>query len=181
MAKKKKKVRIANRQARGGKNRKRPIKKPHTKYESLRRKVNDELLKTGIAGKEMEFTEPPDGVKMSEVILKLAEPLLEKFGADEQQIRAIVSLTIMQWNKLMLPEDEQENFQVEMIDILSQQSSQAEMATTLSYIFDLIAERKKKLFPNLKKFIVNNELIVLDGKITLNIASTNINSDLKPR
>ncbi|WP_157067264.1 hypothetical protein, partial [Desulfosarcina cetonica] len=42
-------------------------------------------------------------VKMSEVILKLAEPLLTKFPDDEKRIETIISLTVIEWNKLMLP------------------------------------------------------------------------------
>ncbi len=92
----------------------------------------------------MEFTEPTDGVKMSAVILKLAEPLLKKYGDDDKRIETIVSLTIAEWNRFMLPEDDQENLQDVMIDILSPPGDDAETVGSLLYISDLIAERKKK-------------------------------------
>ena len=66
----------------------------------------------------MEFTEPADGVKMSAVILKLAEPLLKKYGDDDKRIETIISLTIAEWNRLMLPEGEREKYQDEMMDTL---------------------------------------------------------------
>ena len=45
------------------------------------------------------------------------------------------------------------------------------MVGSILYINQLIAERRKKYFPDLKRFIVDYELIVLDDDITLNISS----------
>jgi len=118
---------------------------------------------------------------MSAVILKLAEPLLKKYGDDDKRIETIVSLTIAEWNRLMLPEDEREKFQDVMVDTLSPSDDDAAMVGSLLYISDLIAERKKKYFPNLKKVILNQELIVSDGNITLNISSAPIESDIKSK
>ena len=75
--------------------------------------------KQGISTEGIEFIESSDGVKMSEVILKLADPLLKKYGDNDKRIETIISLTIIEWNRLMLPEDEREKFQDEMIDTLS--------------------------------------------------------------
>jgi len=41
-----------------------------------------------------EFRESPDGVKMSEVVLKIADPLLKQFGDNDNRTKAIISLTI---------------------------------------------------------------------------------------
>ena len=83
-------------------------------------------------------------MKMSAVILKLAEPLLKKYGDDDKRIETIVSLTIIEWNRLMLSEDEKEILQDIMIDTLSPPGDDAETVGSLLYISDLIAERKKK-------------------------------------
>jgi hypothetical protein len=97
---------------------------------------------------------------MSAVILKLAEPLLKKYGDDDKRIKTIISLTIIEWNRLMLPDDEREKFQDEMIDTLSPPDAEAEMVGSILYLSDLIAERQKKYFPDIKKVIVDYELIV---------------------
>ena len=175
--KRKKKARITNRQAKIRQKK----KKINTKFKKLGEKVEKEFKETGLYPKKMEFTEPADGVKMSAVILKLAEPLLKEYGDDNKRIETIVSLTIAEWNRLMLPEDEQENLQDVMIDTLSPPGDDAETVGSLLYISDLIAERKKKYFPNLKKVIVNQELIVSNGNITLNVASAPIGSDIKSK
>ena len=66
--------------------------------------------------------------------------------------------------------------QDEMIDTLSSPDDEAETVGSLLYISDLIAERQKNYFPDLKKWIIDYELIVSDGNITLNISSAPIES-----
>jgi hypothetical protein len=144
-------------------------------------KVKDDLNERGLYTENAEYRESPDGVKMSAVILKLAEPLLKKYGDDDKRIETIISLTIAEWNRLLLPEDLQENFQDAMIDKLSPPDDEAATVGSLLYISELIAERKKKYFPHLKKVIVNQELIVSNGNITLNIASAPIGSDIESK
>ena len=175
--KQKKKARITNRQAKIRQKKKKPNKQTNTNYKRLGEKVEKEFRETGLYPKKMEFTEPADGVKMSAVILKLAEPLLKKYGDDDKRIETIVSLTIIEWNRLMFPEDQREKIQDEMIDTLSPPDSEAETVGSLLYISDLIAERQKKYFPDLKRLIVEYELIVSDGDITLNISSAPIESN----
>ena len=172
--KRKKKARITNRQAKIRQKKKKPNKRADTKYKKLGEKVEKEFKETGLYPKKMEFTEPPDGVKMSAVILKLAEPLLKKYGDDDKRIETIIFLTIAEWNRLLLPEDLQENFQDEIYDTLSPPGDDAATVGSLLYISDLIAERKKKYFPDLKKVIIDQELFVSNGNITLNIASAPI-------
>ena len=143
--------------------------------------MKDGFKQKGISTEGIEFIESPDGVKMSAVILKLAEPLLKKYGDDDKRIKTIISLTIIEWNRLMLPEDEREKFQDEMIDTLSPPDDEADTVGSILYLSDLIAERQKKYFPDLKKLIVDYELIVSDGNITLNISSAPVESNSKSK
>ena len=145
-----------------------------TKYKTLEAKVRKGFKRQGLSSNDVVLIDPPDGVKMSAVILKLAKPLLKKYGDRDEIIETIITLTIIEWNRLMLPENEQENLQNEMIDQLP--GDKAETVGPLLYISELIAKRKKKYFPDLKKGIINYELIISNGDITLNIASTQITS-----
>ena len=174
----KKKARIVNRQAEIRQKK----KKPNTKFKRLQQTVESGFKKKGIPTEAIEFRESPDGVKMSEVILKLAEPLLKKYGDIDKRIKTIISLTIFEWNRLMLPDGEREKYQDKMMDTLLPPDENAETVGSILYLSDLIAERQKKYFPDIKKVIVDYELIVSDGNITLNISSAPIesNSKLKP-
>ena len=177
----KKKARITNRQAKIRQKKKKPNKKLNPNYKRLQQKVESGFKQKGISTEGIEYRDSPDGVKMSAVILKLAEPLLKKYGDDDKRIKTIISLTTIEWNRLMLPDDEREKFQDEMIDKLSPPDAEAEMVGSILYLSDLIAERQKKYFPDIKKVIVDYELIVSDGNITLNISSAPIKSDSKPK
>ena len=170
--KRKKKARITNRQAKIRQKKKKPNKQTNTKYNRLQQKVKNGFEKQGIPTEGMEFVESPDGQKMSGVILKLAEPLLKKLGDDDHRIKTIISLTILEWNRLMLPEDEREKFQDQMFGTLLPPGDDDEMVGSILYINKLIAKRREKYFPDLKKFIVDYELIISDGNITLNVSST---------
>ena len=169
--KRKKKARITNRQAKIRQKKKKPNRQTNTKYKRLQQKVKDGFRKQGIPTESIEFVESPDGVKMSEVILKLAEPLIKHFGEDDKRIKAIISMTILEWNRLMLPVDERDNFQDKMFDTLLPPGDDAEMIGSILYINELINKRRNKYFPDLKKFIVDCELFVSGGDITLNVSS----------
>jgi len=114
---------------------------------------------------------------MSEVILKLSDPLLKEYNDNDKQIKSIISLTIIEWNRLMFPEDMREKFQDKMIDTLSPPGDEAETVGSILYLSELITKRQKKYFPDLKRLIVDYELIVSDGDITLNISSAPVESN----
>ena len=177
--KQKKKARITNRQAKIRQNSMKQNKQPIPKYKKLMEKVIKDLNERGLYTENAENRESPDGLKMSAVILKLAEPLLKKYGDDDKRIETIISLTIIEWNRLLFPEDVREKFQDEMLDTLSPPGDEAETVGSLLYLSELIAKRQKKYFPDLKKMIIDYELIVSDGNITLNISSAPIESNGK--
>jgi hypothetical protein len=175
--KRKKKARITNRQAKIRKKK----KKPNTKFKRLQQKVANGFKQKGISTEAIEFRESPDGVKMSEVILKLAEPLLKKYGDNDKRTKTIISLTILEWNRLMLPKAEREKFQDQMFDKLLPQNDKAEMVGSILYLNELIAKRQRKYFPDLKRVIVDYELIVSGSDITLNVSSAPVESNSKPK
>jgi hypothetical protein len=177
--KRKKKARITNRQAKIRQKKKKPGKQTNTKYKRLQQKVKNGLEQQGIPTEGISFVESQDGVKMSEVILKLANPLLKEFDDNDKQIKTIISITIFEWNRLMLPEDEREKIQDEMLDTLLPSGDDVDMVGSLLYISDLIAERQKKYFPDLKRFIVDYELIITDGDIALNVSSAPVEPKTK--
>jgi len=129
------------------------------------------LNQLGLSPERTTFIEPSDGVKMSGVILKLAEPLLKRYGDNDKHIETIISLTITVWNKLLFPKSEQEELQDEIIERLVPANGDAEDIGSIVYIQDLIAERKSRYFPNLEKIIISYDVTVSGGNITLNVSS----------
>ena len=62
------------------------------KYRDLKMKVRDRFRKEEGDSKGIEFIDNPSQVKMSAVILKLAEPYLKAFLGNENRVRTIISL-----------------------------------------------------------------------------------------
>jgi len=153
---------------------KKPLGQAGTNYNKLQEKTKTFLEQQGLSTDDMSFIEPPDKVKMSDVILKLAEPLLKKYRDSDNRIKAIISLTILEWSKLMFPDSEQEELQDMTIDNLIPADGNAEDVASLIYISDLISERKQKYFPEIRKVILSYDLNVVRGDITLSISSAPI-------
>ncbi|WP_319574859.1 hypothetical protein [uncultured Desulfobacter sp.] len=167
-----KKKRITNRQAKIGRKKQKVKKQLSQNYSpKTRQKLSKDSFRNPLISQSAKLTEPPDGIKMSAVILKLAEPLLKKYGDNEKRAKTIISLTMIEWNKLLLPKEEQDNLEASIINSLVPFDGDAEDIGSLLYIKDLIAERKNKYFPDLKKIIVGYDLNVAEGNITLNISS----------
>ncbi len=164
----KKKRRITNRQAKIN------LKKQFGKSNRIKPDKNKKISLISMP-RTAEFIDPPDGVKMSAVILKLADPLLKKYWNDDKKIEALIALVIFEWNKLMSPIEEQESIEDSILNAIVPPDGNAEDIGSLLYVSNLIAERKKQYFPQIKKFIAEYDLRVANGNITLNITSIPIN------
>ena len=106
-------------------------------------------------------------IKISEAILKLSEPLRNKYK-ESRQIKVIISVTIMAWNISLFPEEEQENVRDMLIDKLPEDLSGEDISTLLACIGDLIAQ-KKKYYPNVNDYIVKYDLSISGDDITLTV------------
>ena len=111
---------------------------------------------------------------MSAVILQLAEPLLKQHGKTAKRVEGIILLTIAAWNKSMFPPDKQPSIETELIDYFVPKDGSAETVGVAVHIMDLVADRREKLFPDLRKIIVDYELDISGGRLTLNISSAPI-------
>jgi hypothetical protein len=85
--------------------------------------------------------------KMSEVILELADPLLDGDVSNAKEVDFIVQLTIAAWNKAMFPADRQAAMEKEIIDTLVPPDGKAEQVGTVIQALDIVDERRKKALP----------------------------------
>ena len=115
--------------------------------------------------------------KMSEVILELADPLLDGDVSNAKEVDFIVQLTIVAWNKAMASADRQDAMEKEIIDTLVAPDGDAEEVGTIIQAIDIVEERRKKLFPNLRRFVVDYDLQVSEGRVALNVLSESIAAD----
>ena len=111
---------------------------------------------------------------MSAVILQLAEPLLKLHDKNAKQAAVIISLTIAGWNKSMFPPDKQPRIEKDLIDCFVPKDGSAESVGLAILIMDIVGERREKLFPDLRKIIMDYDLDISDGRLTLNVTSAPI-------
>ena len=115
--------------------------------------------------------------KMSEVILELADPLLDGDVANPKEVDFIVQLTIAAWNKAMFSADRQAAMEKDIIDTLVPPDGDVEQVGTIIQAIEIVEERRKKLFPNLRRYVVDYDLQVSEGRVALNIVSESMSAD----
>ena len=125
-------------------------------------------------GAKRESPTPEGQAKMSAVILQLADPHIKQHGKTAEQAEAILMLTIAGWNKSMFPSDKQSIIEKDLIDIFVPKDGSAEAVGIAIDFMDMVADRRKKLFPDLRKIIVDYDVVISGGLLTLNVTSASI-------
>ena len=111
---------------------------------------------------------PPQ--KISEAILRIAEPLIRKYPKRDRII-IIIDLAIFSWNVSLTSEVKREEIQTKLIDQMPGEFDAVDMASIIEQT-DILIERKKKLYPDIRYLIVSHNLTIEDNvQITLDVAT----------
>jgi hypothetical protein len=109
---------------------------------------------------------PP--IKISEAILRMAEPLIRKYPKRER-IVVIIDLAIFSWNMSLQSVEKREELEKKLIDEMPNRFDATDIATIIEQT-DILIERKKKLYPDMNYLIVSRNLSLEDdGQITLDV------------
>ncbi len=147
----------------------------NSKYFQLNMKMEKILTAYGMDPDKTKFVDNPDEIKMSAVIIKLAEPYIRMNWGNEMRIRGIIFLAVTIWNMTFLPEEEQTKLQEKFIkEILPKDCDAQNMAAMLDF-FKNLQERQRELFPNIRTFIIGHDLSIDSENIHLNISSLPLN------
>ena len=128
-------------------------------------------------GVKREVPTPEGEAKMSAVILQLAEPLMKQHGTTTttaERAEALLMLTIAGWNKSMFPPDKQPLVERDLVNAFVPEDGSAEAVGVAVEVMEFIAERRQKLFPDLRKIIVDYDVEIGGGRLTLNVSSAPI-------
>lgn len=131
-------------------------------------------LKSRIQDKDGDrFVFMETGIKMSEIILHLAEDLLE-IARTKSQRQFAITITCMAWNIAVIPEPERRTNAIEkMVKTIEGEEGQEEVRE----IVNSIIEKKNRYYPEIGRIIVDYELSGNRDNLHLNIASTYPSSD----
>jgi len=112
-------------------------------------------------------TSPP---KLSEAILRIAEPLIRKYPKRERII-VIVDLAVFAWNLSLTSGDKREEIEKIVIDVLPEDLDAADIASIIEQT-DILIERKNELYPDTEYFVTGHHLSFGDnGQLTLDVSS----------
>lgn len=114
--------------------------------------------------------ESPDDIKMSEAILKLAEPLLQKYGANKERVRGILTLAVTAWNMSMLPESHEEQITENMASSLPKELLAEDVSVVIEVIF-MLMKRKREHFQNIQRIIIGHEVVETEKGWDLTVSS----------
>jgi hypothetical protein len=121
------------------------------------------------SGKKI-VVEPSGAVKMSDVIQDFAEPLLLESVTDAE-VKDAIKFSILVWNASLVPSPERENVVETLIKELSNPDLPDRTESVKSYI-DMLLERKKDLFPDIDRTIVDCQFSESGSKLRLDVASS---------
>jgi len=109
-------------------------------------------------------------IKISEAILKLSEPLRQKY-TDSRRIRGIIGMTVAAWNISLFPKEEHLNIQEKALDALPEKLSAEDVSVFLENI-EILIERKNQDYPHIREYILKYQLSFPGDTITLAVSST---------
>ncbi|MBW4660420.1 MAG: hypothetical protein KME15_17240 [Drouetiella hepatica Uher 2000/2452] len=143
------------------------IKGQQESMDKLAERVKQGYLKDIVGGV---VRNPKGEVKMSEVLQAFVEPHLD-FAATKEQRQKLFAIAILAWNLALLSEEQQ---QKEMEDIIAQMSMgkdrQAEQ--DIREILEELTERKRRLFPNHRRYILDFDVRETRNDFHLSVISS---------
>ena len=117
----------------------------------------------------------PEGeAKMSAAILEVAKPLTKQYAETQEQLTTVIALVIAGWNRSLVPLDKQPIVEKEIIDRLVPEDGSGESIGVAMDIMDTAAERREKLFPDLRKIVVDYEVEISGDNFNLNVSSATV-------
>lgn len=109
-----------------------------------------------------------EDVKMSEVLLDFANPLLEHCEDIEEHHKVIAYATLI-WNLTNLPKADGERFKKDICKMLEHDEILLQDGMEM---MEMMLARKDKYFKNMKRMIVDYDISVTDGQMNVQIVST---------
>ena len=134
-------------------------------------KAEERWKRLAAIGAKDEIPTPEGEARMSAVILEVAEPLIKQYAETPERAKTVIMLVVFGWNKSLFPPDKQAVVEKEILDQLVPQDGGGEPMGTAIHIMDTAAERREKMFPDLRKVIVDHEVEIVGGNLTLNVTT----------
>ena len=110
---------------------------------------------------------PAGTEKMSEVILRFAEPLQDEYGVIPPNM---IRFAILVWNASLLPEGAKKRAIKELVKAMPDADRDIRQGMLLA--ISMLLERKERYFSNNKRFIMDYQITESADRINLDVVST---------
>jgi hypothetical protein len=155
----------------------RSVRKKLQEYKRAKKAIaesHDRLLrkaKERANNSELEVLTASPGIeKMSEIIIDFAQPLLDAATNAQAQKQAITT-AIIGWNLSLFPKKEQVAQIEEIKNLLNSSTNSDQLRNEAIEIFNFLLARKKSLYPEINRLVVDYELIETPKGFHLNVVS----------
>lgn len=150
------------------------IKGQQESMDKLAQKVKQGYLKDIVSGV---VVNPKGEAKMSEVLQAFVEPHLS-FAVNKEQRQKLFAIAILAWNLALLPEEQQ---QEKMEEIIAQMSlgKDRQAKQDVREILEELTERKRKVFPNNRRYILDFDVRETRDDFHLSVISSPTPKDEK--
>lgn len=156
------KLKIKNRKKKQAKRKKKALRQSSLIEILLERVKKSEFLSDGAKL----LIEPPGEVKMSEIILDFAEPILKACHTKEL-IKKAIALAIIAWNFSFFPDSERSKIMNETI----MKFFSFEIGKDINYYIEMLIERKRKYFSKYQWVILDYQISHLGDRLHLAVVS----------
>ena len=174
MAKRNKKTKIPKSMRKQYRDRKLVKKALDRSREQLMQKTKDQM-----GCSKIEFRiESPGKAKMSQTIIDFAQPLLEVSKNKDDERKALI-LAIAIWNLSLQPQDILFKYKNEIKRNLYKTDEMNKLSEPDEDVLNYMIERKNWLFENIKRMVVDYELIDTPKGLHLNVVSAEVNDGLQ--
>lgn len=113
---------------------------------------------------------------MSEIIINFARPLLDVANNGEEQKKTItIAVTI--WNLSLLPEKTQSEYINEIKKIMSASGKNRDFSESDNGVFNYLMKRKKLLFSDINRMVVDYDFVETTKGFHLNIVSNTLKDE----
>ncbi len=104
------------------------------------------------------------------MVLKLAEPLLQKYGTNRERIRSIMTLAVAAWNMSMLSQVSEEQIAETISGSLPKEFLAEDVSVILKVVY-MLMERRREHFPGIQKIVLGHEVVKTDKGWDLTVSS----------
>lgn len=114
-----------------------------------------------------------DGIKMSEVIVELADFLLEQ-AHTEDRVRAAITITCTAWNLAVVGFEKGQKF----LDSYFEKINDSALKQDAIDIINIIIEKKQDYYPDINRIILDFDIVRTKSKLHINVVSSAPESDV---